>query len=58
MFYTNVILQLDYFYLFQLVELGYVAQLDRATDSGSVGQGFKSLRTRYLKVPPTLPRSC
>lgn len=29
-----------------LVKYGYVAQLDRASDSGSEGRGFESLHTR------------
>gem|GEM_PF-5441113 len=30
-----------------LLERGYVAQLDRASDSGSEGRGFEPLHTRY-----------
>ncbi len=29
-----------------LIDLGHVAQLDRASDSGSEGRGFESLRAR------------
>ncbi len=31
---------------YDLSEYGYVAQLDRASDSGSEGRGFESLHTR------------
>ena len=38
-------------YLHQ-ADVGHVAQLDRASDSGSESRGFESLHARILKVPP------